>query len=102
MPLAAGRHYGTIVVCGGGCYGGYYVRQLARARTAGAIRFERLVVVDRDPGCRVAQLIEAIRVGDDHAIAAHSWSQQRSADPDAIPSIEPGYASLPIEFVASE
>ena len=47
--------FGTIVVVGGGCYGSYYVRQLQRARTAGKAGWERLLVVDRDPGCRVAR-----------------------------------------------
>jgi hypothetical protein len=46
--------YGTIVVVGGGCYGSYYVRQLGRARAAGALTWDRLIVVDRDPACRVA------------------------------------------------
>lgn len=46
--------YGSIVVVGGGCYGSYYVRQLDRARAAGAIRFDRVVVVDRSPECAVA------------------------------------------------
>jgi hypothetical protein len=46
--------YGTVVVVGGGCYGSYYVRQLGRAREAGALRFERVVVIDRDPACAVA------------------------------------------------
>jgi hypothetical protein len=46
--------YGTIVVVGGGCYGSYYVRQLGRARAAGALTWERLLVVDRDGDCRVA------------------------------------------------
>jgi hypothetical protein len=48
------RDYGTIVVCGGGCYGSYYVRQLRRAAVRGAIRWRRVLVVDRDPRCRVA------------------------------------------------
>jgi hypothetical protein len=46
--------FGTIVVVGGGCYGSYYVRQLSRATAAGAIRAERVLVVDHDPSCRVA------------------------------------------------
>lgn len=46
--------YGTIVVIGGGCYGGYYVRQLGRARAANALSWDRLVVVDRDARCPVA------------------------------------------------
>ena len=47
--------YGTIVVVGGGCYGSYYVRQLARAVAAGALACERVRVVDRDPGCQVGR-----------------------------------------------
>jgi hypothetical protein len=51
----AAQRYGTIVVVGGGCYGAYYVRQLLRARDAGAIEWEGVRVVDRDPSCRVAR-----------------------------------------------
>src|SRR5579872_2559905 len=51
MPL----EFGTIVVVGGGCYGSYYVRQLRRAAMANAVRWERLLVVDRDPNCAIAQ-----------------------------------------------
>lgn len=47
------QQYGDIVVVGGGCYGSYYVRQLTRARDAGALTWERLVVVDRDAECQV-------------------------------------------------
>ena len=49
------QRYGTIIVVGGGCYGSYYVRQLGRAAAAGAIACKRLVVVDRDPECRVGR-----------------------------------------------
>ncbi len=51
---AAPQQYGTIVVVGGGCYGTYYVRQLRRAREKNAIEFSRLVVVDHDEHCAVA------------------------------------------------
>ena len=50
------QRFGTIVVVGGGCYGGYYVRQLRRAQRASAILWDRLIVVDRDPDCAVAAL----------------------------------------------
>jgi hypothetical protein len=50
----APQQYGTIVVVGGGCYGSYYVRQLGRGRLASALDWRRLIVVDRDPMCRVA------------------------------------------------
>ena len=46
--------YDSIIVVGGGCYGTYYVRQLLRAREAGALSFDRLVVVDHNAGCQVA------------------------------------------------
>lgn len=39
---------------GGGCYGSYYVRQLCRANRAGAISWERVLVVDRNASCAVA------------------------------------------------
>jgi hypothetical protein len=54
LPLAPEQRYGTVVVVGGGCYGSYYVRQLGRADRAGALTAERVLVVDRDPACRVA------------------------------------------------
>ena len=54
LPLAPPQRYGTIVVVGGGCYGSYYIRQLGRAARAGALSAARVLVVDRDPRCRVA------------------------------------------------
>jgi hypothetical protein len=44
------------VVVGGGCYGSYYVRQLLRAERAGALTWDALIVVDRDPACAVSRL----------------------------------------------
>jgi hypothetical protein len=55
------QRFGTIVIVGGGCYGSYYVRQLARAEKAGAVAWERLLVVDREAACLVAALPEAER-----------------------------------------
>ena len=55
------QRFGTIIIVGGGCYGGYYVRQLARAERAGALAWTQLLVVDRDPKCPVAALPEAER-----------------------------------------
>ena len=52
---SAPERYGTIVIVGGGCYGSYYLRQLARAASAGALAWRRLIVVDRDPECRAAR-----------------------------------------------
>jgi hypothetical protein len=50
------QRYGRIVVVGGGCYGSYYVRQLLRAERAGAVTWNELLVVDRDPACAVSSL----------------------------------------------
>ncbi|HXB27951.1 MAG TPA: hypothetical protein VNV25_24685 [Gemmatimonadaceae bacterium] len=47
--------YATIVIVGGGCYGSFYLRQLFRARAAGALTWDRVVVVDRNPDCAAAQ-----------------------------------------------
>ena len=90
--------YGTIVVCGGGCYGGYYVRQLARARAAGALQFDSVIVVDRDPDCRVALLIDAIQRDDRRAMEQHGWRLSRNTDADATRTMEDGYRALPIVF----
>lgn len=57
----ATQTFGTVIVVGGGCYGSYYVRQLSRAQAAGAIRAERVWVVDRDASCRVAGELAGIR-----------------------------------------
>ncbi|HEU4587570.1 MAG TPA: hypothetical protein VFS11_02915 [Gemmatimonadales bacterium] len=44
-----------VVVVGGGCYGTFYATQLERARARGAAAYRRLILVDRDPGCRAAR-----------------------------------------------
>ncbi|MBX7119701.1 MAG: hypothetical protein K1X31_11925 [Gemmatimonadaceae bacterium] len=62
--LTGPTRYGDIVVVGGGCYGGYYVRQLRRARAAGALAWDRLLVVDRDPACAVARAEQDARAND--------------------------------------
>jgi hypothetical protein len=68
------RDYGTIVVIGGGCYGSYYVRQLGRAWSAGALRWQRLVVVDRDPECRVARAGATAEADSPHIIVS-DWAE---------------------------
>ena len=46
---------GDAVIVGGGCYGSFYARQLLRARARGKASWRRLVVVDRDPDCRITR-----------------------------------------------
>lgn len=42
---------GRLVLIGGGCYGSYHGRQLARARDRGRIPPQEIVFVDHDPAC---------------------------------------------------
>lgn len=96
--VRATQRFGTIVVVGGGCYGGYYVRQLARAERAGALAWTQLLVVDRDPHCPVAGLPDAERPSALRLVTAE-WSaffaeylgraavdQERHVDDAIVPS----------------
>lgn len=58
------QRYGDIIVVGGGCYGSYYVRQLHRAAAAGALSWNRLLVIDRELDCRVARELADIEQHD--------------------------------------
>jgi len=72
----AGEHalrFGTIVVVGGGCYGSYYVRQLRRAAHAGAVTWQRVLVVDRDARCAVAK--DASLANDKIEVVEEDWRQ---------------------------
>jgi hypothetical protein len=61
---------GEIVIVGGGCYGTFYARQLATAKSKGRAEFERLLIVDRDPACRmVRELGEAA----DRRLVVNDW-----------------------------
>lgn len=71
------QEFGTVVVVGGGCYGSWYVRQLQRALAAGAVRIDRLLVVDRDPDCRVGR--ESPAPSGDVAASASGTGIQRPA-----------------------
>ncbi len=44
-----------VVIVGGGCYGTFYAGQLERARERGKASYRRLLVVDHDPDCQLAQ-----------------------------------------------
>jgi hypothetical protein len=46
----------AFAVIGGGADGAFYVRQLLRAVHAGRLHTERILVVDRDPGCVASAL----------------------------------------------
>ena len=101
----AGRHamravqrFGRIIVVGGGCYGRYYVRQLARARSAGAVEWRRLVVVDRDPRCAVSALEESERPPALDLITAE-WSEYFAGylgDADPAPTLDDAIVPSPL------
>lgn len=65
-PLALGE----VVIVGGGCYGTFYAGQLLKARERGAVRWRRLLVVDRDAGCPAGA---AIAAGEDAELVAQEW-----------------------------
>ncbi len=50
----ASLEFRDIAIVGGGCYGSFYAGQLERARGRRRITYRRLLIVDRDPGCRAA------------------------------------------------
>lgn len=87
--------YGTILVCGGGCYGGYYVRQLARAVASGALTCHRVLVLDRDGHAPVTRLVTALADGDLTSARTLLWRA-----PLAVP-IAPGAAPGPTAAVAA-
>jgi hypothetical protein len=51
---SASVRLGDVAIVGGGCYGSFYAGQLEAARRMGKAEYRRLLVVDRDPGCRAA------------------------------------------------
>jgi len=60
-----------VVVVGGGCYGTFYARQLAKAKERGKAGYRRVIVVDRDPNCHAqVELGEA----PDRAFVTGEWS----------------------------
>ena len=44
-----------VAIIGGGCYGYFYAGQLEAACRKGKLAVRRVLVVDRDPGCRAAR-----------------------------------------------
>lgn len=60
----------TVVIVGGGCYGTFYAGQLERARARGAATYRRLLVVDRDPRCR---LTTALPADPDRELVVDEW-----------------------------
>ena len=94
---AAPLTYGRIVIMGGGCYGSWYAQQLTRAAQRGALQAREVVVVDRDPECRVVRLqrtgtyhgLPLTVVGSDWDSYVESWLGQAPeslADDMMVPS----------------
>jgi hypothetical protein len=78
-----------VVIVGGGCYGTFYAGQLRRARELGKARWRRLIVVDRDPGCRFAR---EMGTAPDRELAVAEWGEffdaylaAAAADPSGDP-----------------
>jgi hypothetical protein len=61
---------GEIVIVGGGCYGTFYARQLVKAKSSGKAEFERLLIVDRDAGCR---MVRELGEAPDRRLVVSDW-----------------------------
>ena len=87
--LAAPLRFGRLVIMGGGCYGSWYAQQLTRAAQRGALQVGEVVVVDRNPACRVAGLLAAGAYdGLPLAVAVRDWdayvAEWLGQGPDAL------------------
>ena len=97
MPASAALEWDEIVIIGGGCYGTFYARQLLRAKAEGKATYRSLLVVDRDPRCRLAgELGDA----EDRTLVAEDWDRffDRYLSPSELVS---GPQSAPSAIVPS-
>src|SRR5262245_33904403 len=62
---------GMLAVIGGGWFGTYHARQLLKAVRSGRLAGHRVMVVDRDPGCRAAS--ELAGAGTAALLVAAEW-----------------------------
>jgi hypothetical protein len=84
-----------VVIVGGGCYGTFYAGQLERARARGRAAYRRLLVVDRNAGCRFA-----LEMGNNESrqLVVQEWGEffdQYLAAVVPPPDPEPGDAIVP-------
>ena len=61
-----------VIIVGGGCYGTFYARQLAKARDRGKARYRRVIVVDREAACRAHVELGEAR---DRAFVRQDWTE---------------------------
>ncbi len=79
----------TYIVIGGGCFGSFYTRQLLRYADRAAGPVARILVVDRDPRCRVAREVSDPRV-EVHSV---DWAEHLSGMlPRVMAQVETGAA----------
>jgi hypothetical protein len=82
-----------VAIVGGGCYGSFYAGQLEAARRKGKVRYRRLLVVDRNPGCPAATGGEPGR-----ELVAREWSEffdEWLGTPETPPPGDPPDAIVP-------
>ena len=75
-------------ICGGGCYGTFYLRQLIRARSRGKLDATEFIVIDRDPNCEAVDAvadceIARLEVADWIAFGRDVWAHEASWKADA-------------------
>ena len=90
------RQFSRIVVIGGGCYGSWYAQQLTRAIRREALRADDIVVVDRDPACRVAgRLQDGAYAGVPLRLELRDWDAYLAEWLAAGPEALDGHAMVP-------
>jgi hypothetical protein len=93
-----------LAVVGGGCFGSYHARQLLKAIRSERLPGERLLVVDRDPGCAAARELAGAR--EVTLVTAHwlpflrEWLAEAGPDDRVIPA--PLAPHLLWEWLAAE
>jgi hypothetical protein len=82
-----------IIIVGGGCYGSFYAGQMERARARGKAAYRRLLIVDRDPACRVSR---AHRKDDTWQLVIQEWG---SFFDRYLAQVSPSTAGDPVDAI---
>jgi hypothetical protein len=84
---------GTVVIIGGGCYGTFYTNQLETARARGKVGYQKILVVDKDPGCQVTR---DLKPESDRELVVEEWSPFLHRFFAGYPQQEPSGAALDV------
>ncbi|MGH7559825.1 MAG: hypothetical protein ACRENB_02270 [Gemmatimonadales bacterium] len=83
-----------VLIVGGGCYGTFYARQLETAVDRGGLALRRVILMDRDPGCRAAKELPTSPARELRTVEWHAGLRE-FLDTPAPPPGEPDDAVVP-------